>query len=380
MARLPQPQSSRATKTVANDIPSVRPTLRAIAREAGVSLGTVSLALRDNPQTSRATRARIKAVATKMGYRPDPRVAKLMSYLQQKKHRNRDGTIAYLTAFAQRDAWRDSVTWTNYFEGAEAKADELGYRLEHFWMREPGMSEARLSRILHSRGIDGVLIAPVPKSHRKMQLEWDWFSTVAFGYSLQHPRVHRVVHSHFHTTSIVTGELRARGYERIGLVIGTDHDERVTNLWSAGFLAFKGVTDPKHAVPLFRGAIEPGPLLKWFRRNRPDAVVSDELHAVQILDAAGCCVPRDFAFVTLDWLERTRPFAGVDQHSRDVGAAAAKQVISALQRDERGLPPRPETLMIEGSWVDGESVPLKKNLAAVAPLLKANWLDRSNWQ
>src|SRR5581483_9373017 len=219
LARRPRPAKP---SPVANS-PSPAPTLRSIARAAGVSLGTVSLALRNNPQTARATRARVQAIAARLGYRPDPQVAKLMSYLQQRRRRPRAGALAYVTAFAERDVWRESSTWTSYFEGAAAQAESLGYRLEHFWLRAAGMSEQRLSRILHHRGIEGLLIAPVPRTQRRMTLEWPRFSTVAFGYSLHEPRVHRVVHNHFHTMSMATAELRARGYERIGLVIGPDH-------------------------------------------------------------------------------------------------------------------------------------------------------------
>ena len=196
--------------------PQDRPTLRVIARAAKVSVGTVSLALRDNPLIARETRVRIKALAMRMGYRPDPRVAKLMSYLQQNKRRNTGETLAYVTAFDQPEVWMESITWSNYFAGAQAKAADLGYRVEHFWLRAPGVTERSFSRVMHSRGIQGLLIAPVPHSHARMAIDWSRFSTVAFGYSLREPRVNRVVHHHFFTITTALTALRARGYERIG--------------------------------------------------------------------------------------------------------------------------------------------------------------------
>ena len=380
---MPKPDPRRAKPVPGHEAgptPAGAPTLRAIADAAGVSIATVSLALRDNPLTSQKTRARVKAVAARMGYRPDPRVAKLMSYLQRRKLRAGDGTLAFITAFADPEVWRESATWTNYFEGATAQAAQLGYRVEHFWARRPGVSEQRLSRILHSRGIEGVLILPgPPRVHREMQLEWEHFHTMTFGHGLQQLRVHRVVHNHYHTVLTVAAELRARGYQRIGLVIAADHDQRVANLWSAGFLSFQNL-DPAHAVPLFRGAVEAQSLRAWFEAHQPDAVISDELSPVKLLNAAGYRVPHDYAFVVLDWLERTRPFAGVDQHSADIGAAAAKHVISALHRDEFGLPRRPEMLMIQGTWVDGDSVPKHNGAAPATAPLTPTWLDHSVWE
>src|SRR5688572_14522424 len=56
--------------------------LRAVAEAAGVSLMTVSLALRNSPRVSSRTRTRIAQLADKLGYRPDPEISRLMSRLR----------------------------------------------------------------------------------------------------------------------------------------------------------------------------------------------------------------------------------------------------------------------------------------------------------
>src|SRR5918911_1568752 len=48
-----------------------RPTLKDVAREAGVSVKTVSRALNDEPRISAATRARVLAVVESLGFRPN---------------------------------------------------------------------------------------------------------------------------------------------------------------------------------------------------------------------------------------------------------------------------------------------------------------------
>lgn len=358
--------------------PQDPPTLRTIAQAAGVSVGTVSLALRDNPLIARATRARIKAVAEQLGYRPDPRVAQLMSYLQQhKRHGSTGETLAYVTAFSEPQVWMESVTWSSYFAGAQAKAVELGYRIEHFWLRAPGVTERSFSRMMHNRGIKGLLIAPVPQSHSRMAIDWSRFSTIAFGYSLNEPRVNRAVHHHYHTVTTALRTIAARGYKRIGLAVTPYHDHGVINLWSAGFLAFRELEG--QAIPPYRGPMEAKPFLAWFRRHQPDAVLSTELTAVNLLAKAGIRVPQDCGFVTLDWHEHTRLYAGVNQHSAELGATAAKALVGQLQRDEFGIPPRPSTLMIEGTWVEGLSLPAAKGAPAATESLSATWIDRDAW-
>lgn len=48
-----------------------RPTIKDIASQAGVSMGTVHLVLRDKPGASEETRAKVREVALKLGYRPN---------------------------------------------------------------------------------------------------------------------------------------------------------------------------------------------------------------------------------------------------------------------------------------------------------------------
>ena len=56
-----------------------------IARLAGVSQMTVSLALRDHPTLPPATRRRIKEIAEEIGYRPDPNIGRMLSYIRSRR-------------------------------------------------------------------------------------------------------------------------------------------------------------------------------------------------------------------------------------------------------------------------------------------------------
>lgn len=56
-----------------------RVTIKDLARAAGVSTTTVSLALRDDARISQATRARVQAVAAQLGYSRDPALAALVA-------------------------------------------------------------------------------------------------------------------------------------------------------------------------------------------------------------------------------------------------------------------------------------------------------------
>ena len=47
------------------------PTIKDVARKAGVSYATVSRALNDHPEISEETKKRIVKIALEMGYRPN---------------------------------------------------------------------------------------------------------------------------------------------------------------------------------------------------------------------------------------------------------------------------------------------------------------------
>lgn len=55
-------------------------TMQDVATAAGVDRTTVSLALRNHPRISLATRKRVQQVADELGYRTHPLVSALMTY------------------------------------------------------------------------------------------------------------------------------------------------------------------------------------------------------------------------------------------------------------------------------------------------------------
>ena len=176
-------------------------TLQDVAVAAGVHRTTVSLALRDHPRIPAATRERIKAIAGRLGYRINPLVAALMQ-TRRLGRSERHVTLAFVTNYPTRFGWRPKHhDRPDYFPGATRRAHELGYKLEDFWLREPGMTPARFCRILAARGINGLLIARLPPDQHALDLEWNRFSCVALGMTLRSPVLHHVTENHFDTVA-----------------------------------------------------------------------------------------------------------------------------------------------------------------------------------
>jgi LacI family transcriptional regulator len=121
--------------------------LKDIARHAGVSVMTVSKALRDAPDVSTATKARIKSLAHQFGYVPDSSAQGLRT-----KTTKLFGLII------------PSITnpvFARTIFAIEERAHELGYDilLAHS-LNKPEREEVCIRRML-SRRVDGLFIAPV---------------------------------------------------------------------------------------------------------------------------------------------------------------------------------------------------------------------------
>src|SRR6266542_5913160 len=153
-----------------------RPTLRSLAAEASVSLTTMSFALRNSREVSAATRDRLQRLAQARGYRLNPLVTALYSQVRTRKARGDHAVVAYLNTWSPRRTWESCNTKTGQFRGATARAAELGFRVENFWLHDPGMTPTRLAQIFKARGVRGVLVGPLQNQNDPPRFPWDDFA------------------------------------------------------------------------------------------------------------------------------------------------------------------------------------------------------------
>ena len=333
-----------------------RPTIRDIARQTGFHYSTVSLALHDHPRIPEATKRVIREAAQGLGYHPDAMLSALCAYRLMKRQPTEQTVIAWITNHRTRSGWRTSACTRDYFEGASHRATERGYRLETFWLSETGMTEQRMSRILWTRGIQGVLLPP--QEHLStIELDWEDLSAVTFGYTLVHPRLHLVSNHEYRTMGTLFAELEKRYYQRVGLVNLREHDKRVDNNWLAAYLVEQTRLEAEHQLPpLVLEQWNAETFLSWVEHYRPDAIVTRLPEVHRSLKRAGYRVPDDIgvAYHTLD--ERSRYLSGMKKNSFQIGVMAVDLLIDMLHRNERGIPIRPYLLMVEGSWVEGNTL------------------------
>ena len=77
-------------------------------------------------------------------------------------------------------------------------------------------------------------------------------------------------------------------------------------------------------------------------------------------------MPEDVGFALLNCADRSGQFAGIYQNGPTLGAVAVDFLIGMIQRNERGVPELPHSLLVEGTWVQGRTVRVQKPAKARA--------------
>jgi len=341
------------------------PSLREIAAAAGVSHVTVSRALRNDPSIPARTARRLQRLAQRLGYRPNPLVAALLSQVRSRKPRAGHTVIAYLNTWWPRPAWETSNTYTGQYRGAVQRAAELGFRLENFWLREQGMTAPRLAQILKARGIRGVLIGPLQNQTEAIDFPWGDFALATIGYSMHTPAISRACHAHFRGMYRAMDELIARGYRRIGYVSSSDFEERVNSLWGAAYRFNQQRLGTKDRIePLvFPSEADGAVLRRWLVTTRPDAIVNALPGVFELVAELDWRAPQDVGFVHLDLPTHLKEagISGIDQLWEIVGAGALELVANQLYTNASGVPKHPVTHLIEGVWVEGKTLTAATN-------------------
>lgn len=327
--------------------------MRDIARAAGVCPMTVSLALRNHTRISLPTRKRIQKLAARMGYRRDPVVARLMSQLKRTRRSRRD-VLAFITNLDCPFESLHGTADTSCLEGARRKAHALGYEIEEFQIHG-SMTAERLSKVLWTRMIEGVLIGPLASANTPLTMDWSRFSAVAIGHTLSRPNLHRVSNNQQQSIMLAMARMHDLGYRRIGVFVPEAWDERVNHASKAGYFLACDILGIKANRAFISAAKDPPKNLeKWLAKTQPDAVISGSL-THEWLAALGCNIPGDIGFASLQVRPWETHLSGINQQWDHVGAAAVDMLINQMHTHQTGIPGNPFTLTLEGRWMEGRT-------------------------
>ena len=335
---------------------SAKPSLNTLAKVCGVSTSTISRALAGHPVVRPEVRLKIEAAARKLGYQRNELVGKLMSHMRTGRTQQFLGNLAVIHVPSAGQP-RLLPAQRRIMAGAASRAKELRFQLYEFSAGLDDMDTANYARMLHARGVQGVIFLYTEPTGLMTDFPWAEFATLEIDYGQLEPVLHTVCLDHYGTMTRALAQLQSLGYRRIGLFMKKFKDQRIAYKWSSAFTSFQSHGAQIGEIPLLiNESLDQAVFERWYRKYQPDVVIGHMDEALDWLEHAGVNVPNDTAFFNLSWTERKRPCAGLDLRLELQGEVAAETIISQIQRGERGLPEDPRTIMVRGQWVDGPTL------------------------
>ncbi len=311
------------------------PSIEDVAREAGVSVATVSRALRGLPNVAERTREKVQEIADELQYRADPSAARLAT----------GETKLVQIATPTVDGWY----FSRFLAGAIDHLLDQGYETICHPVETPEERERFLDGLVHlEKRVDGLIVVDLNISEDAAN---DLFEagirTVTAGFRTR--RFPSVIVDDYRVGYVATEHLLELGHRRIGLISGEPNHPlafSVPGLRLAGYtgaLAAAGIAiDPdleqsgRFTAPGGRIAMER--LLDM--EDPPTAVfaMSDEMAfgAWSALQERGLSWPHDVAIVGIDDHELAEMvgLTTVRLAPRELGAAAASRLLRLIGDDD----------------------------------------------
>ncbi len=344
-----------------------RVSMAVIAAKAGVSKNTVSLALRDDPRVSGATRATIVAIARELGYERNPVMAQLMVELRRARPVRYRRTLALFNGHHDRRATARHHSIPVWVEGCRRRAERQGFRLDEFWLGDPELNGARLHRILATRAIRGAIVVGAFVENRlpeRFAQVWEGLACVVAGVRTRGPTLSFCCVDHHAIVLEAVRRVRGLGYRRPGLVVDARVDRLVDGRFGSAMWLAQGALPAADRVEAFTrvddSASGRGGFIEWCRERRPDAILTLHPGIVEWLHAEGIATPGEVGIALLERRADHPELAGMNQRNDLAGEAAVDLLMTMLDTGEAGVPAFPRATFVAGVWEDGPSLPPRR--------------------
>lgn len=321
-------------------------TIRDVAREAGVSIATVSRVMNRTKPVDPMTRSKVEKAVLKLGYKANEAAQRLRGRLS--------GSIGVLTPTAN-DAF-----FSAFLEGIHDLVEKAGYS-----MTVDFSSQSPLREFYHGttnrRDSDGFIVHSILPDHVLVEmLDILARPAVLFQRSLVHPQVSCVFSDDYAGFAELTQHLLERGHRRIAVVRGGGFPSHISLLRDIAFRDLteaQGVFDPSLVVTCDYDSTLAYSCTRALLQleNRPTAIMYWSDHNA----IAGCAavhdlglrVPADCAITGFNGLEAAqlnRPsLTTVRQDLKALGEACVNQLVSLLNGGPPDkLPPVPVNLHV----------------------------------
>lgn len=312
-------------------------TIRDVAKEAGVSVTTVSKVLNRSPQISEETTARVRATMERLHYTPNARA--------QSFARRSTKTVAFITAADRDSAFLNPHTF-EIMLGLQLALQRKGYALQFIGVRNNDLSE--VEHLIGRKSFDALVLHAsvvtkrlanvlLSEKHPHLVIGHPDFATELCWIDTNNPLSGQVAASH----------LLKIGRRRIAFIGGLRTDAisearlgGITEILSRSRLTIpeelllRGESTRKDGFSMAEQLLTASP--------RPDAIICANNHlavgCMQALQLNAIQVPREIAVITFDDFPFSRitdpPLSVVSIDVFDLGQHAAKLILDKIRHPD----------------------------------------------
>lgn len=330
--------------------------LKDVAREAGVSVETVSRVLKGKykgrTDKSRAIMKRVQAVAKELDYRPD-----ISARAMKTKKTSIIGAVFDSSTLIVHP------TITEVMKGATEVLDERGYTLSITSLN--GIDEKTMnSRIFQERLLDGLFIFDILNEERVREMQKCIPASVLVNTNV-FDELCCVRRDEYHTGLIAGENLKALGYKKavyFDMNIGRMQDKEYHYSYDDRLNGFKdGFGENVEVLQIL-----PAVVTSWLNSNH-DKVTNDTVFVaahnlrlfklVSALSQFNLAVGRDVGLVSLDdesGFEDSFPELSRISFPRiEIGRIAAEMLIAKIEGNEE----MQKSVIVKGQWLAGSTTP-----------------------
>ncbi|MBN2048208.1 MAG: LacI family DNA-binding transcriptional regulator [Anaerolineaceae bacterium] len=306
------------------------PTIRDVAKLAGVSHQTVSRVINDSERVLPATREKVLNAIETLGYQPSA-IARSMAY-------GRTSTIAFVAPNLT------DYTFANIISAAEKRLRDLGYYLIITTADDEESYDHVVEHIIQRGRVDG-LIVHATHLQRDRNHVLETLPTVFVGVSVfNNQAISTVFHDNYAISRIAVDHLYQLGHRRIGMVLGPEIEDCVSDRTRSFYEAMRAHKLKIDPALIVNGDWSESSGYEAFKRmfrseNPPTAVYAqNDRMATGVLHAArehGLRVPEDFSVIGVDDVPQAQHFypslTTVRQFFANQGTWAANLLLGLLK-------------------------------------------------
>ncbi len=312
-----------------------RPTIKDVAKQAGLSLSTVSLVINKSGHVSKATRKRVLDVIDKLGYHPSHSARRLAS-----KTSGNIGFILTEDHFSQAEPF-----YTKIFLGTEFEARNHNYYILLTTVDNHFKKNGNTPRFLLERNVDGVIIAGKISDKLVDYIQELGIPVVLVDYELKRQRFSSVLIDNRRGAAEAVRHLTQCGHKNIAFVGGDIEHPSIAERYE-GFkevLAEYGITPDKNRIDVdeedTRVVNGYNAMQRILKHGRPSAVFAANdamaIGCMQYLKQSGVKIPADVAVVGFDDIDissHTEPrLTTVRVFKEEMGKIAVQRMVEIIK-------------------------------------------------